>query len=508
MAQNNILDEYLVKLGFATDSVGYSRFANQLRDASSLVNNTYFSMGKKVLEFQAAATGMFAAIGLGAIGFADKVAMADQDYRLLALRMYTSLPVARELKIALDALGQPLENVMWDPELAARFHQLVKDQQTLTQQLGPDFEKQMLKIRDVRFEFTRFGVELQYLTFKIVEDLAHAFGTNIDGLLEKLRNLNSYILSHMPEIANWIATRLQPLLLDVKDIFWATAGAVKQLGVDFIQLVGIFSGDKSLENTTGSVEDLAKAVLHVANALKTSLVDLAKFEKNFGMMFSAASKAIHGDFSGAVGDLKQMDYIVGGEAKPDDPMVTLGALRSMRMTQPQQVKDAIKMMAKSLGVPEDLALAVAQQESNFQQFDKSGKVLTNPSGAAGIMQIMPETQQKLRRQGYFVHPEDPASNIYGGVLLLKQLLDQYKDQFTALSHYGGRGGPQSQQYAREVMGREAAFQGDVNVTVHVNTNDGKRVVDEIMDTVADAFDRTMKNRVQRNLSEFSTYGAY
>ena len=61
----------------------------------------------------------------------------------------------------------------------------MKDQRTLTKELGPDFENQMLKIRDMRFEFTRFGVELQYLTMNVVRDLAQAFGMDMDQAFGK-----------------------------------------------------------------------------------------------------------------------------------------------------------------------------------------------------------------------------------------------------------------------------------------------------------------------------------
>ena len=112
------LEEYLVRLGFNVDTSAFAQFSNALRDASSIVDSQYGKMVGKVWQFQGVATGAFFAAGAAAIDIADKVATADQEYRLLALHMYTSLPVARELKIALDALGQPLENIMWDPELA------------------------------------------------------------------------------------------------------------------------------------------------------------------------------------------------------------------------------------------------------------------------------------------------------------------------------------------------------------------------------------------------------
>ena len=296
MANENILNEYLVKLGFTTDTVGYAQFANQLRDVSSLVSSQYLGMAKKVVEFQVAGVGAFGAIGAAALGILDKTAMADQQYRLLALHLYTTLPVARELKIALDALGQPLENVMWDPESAARFHQLVKDQQVLTEELGPDFEAQMKTIRDVRFEFSRFGVELQYLTMFVVKDLAEAFGTNIQGLLEKMRNFNSWFITHMPEIAQWIATKLKPILLDVRDVLKETGRLARDLALTFTNLVATISGDKSLEGMTFSWEKFGTAIDKAANKMEDIIIDILHFERLLTHLSSGVADIFSGNW--------------------------------------------------------------------------------------------------------------------------------------------------------------------------------------------------------------------
>lgn len=234
MSNNNVLDEYLVRLGFEPDKVGYARFVGALRDAESQVNNRYWSMVKKVGEFEAATLGAFAAIGVGTLGFMDRVAMADQSYRLFALRMYTSLPVARELKVALDALGQPLENVMWDPELAERFHQLVKDQQIMAEQLGPTFEQNMRGIRDARFELTRFGVELQYLGMNVVNDLFKAFGKGGDDLMANLQHFNAWFIANIPYFAYWITSKLKPALVDIGQAFKAIWDEVKNVNLDTV----------------------------------------------------------------------------------------------------------------------------------------------------------------------------------------------------------------------------------------------------------------------------------
>lgn len=503
----NFIDEYLVGLGFNVDTVGYQRFASILRDTAKLVDNEYLRMFKSVVQFEAASVGAFAALGAGAIGFADKVAMADQEYRLLALRMYTSLPVARELKIALDALGQPLENVIWDPELASRFAQLVKDQQTMARELGPGFENQMLKIRDVRFEFTRFGVELKYLTMLVVEDLAKAFGTSIDGLLTKMRSFNEYVIRNLPGIASWIATNLKPVLVDTKEIFSAIWEVVKQLAVDFTNLFAIITGDKSMMSQTVNWKNFAQAVEVTIDTIGRSTVSFLHLAKNLALLFDAALQAATGNFSGAVKDLSQMQAIdVFGITKPTDlkpgaaagtaPLTGAGSALATKAN----IQAAIIAQARALGVSPELALAVGQEESGFRQFDAAGKVLSSKKGALGIMQLMPMTAMSLG-----VDPNDPGQNIYGGVKLLRDLLKADKgDVEKALREYNaGTGlaamGRQAGEYAKDVMRIESGIHIE-KLEINVGSGDPHAVKQAVKDGINEA----ERARILRNINEFGS----
>jgi hypothetical protein len=472
----NIIEEYLVKLGFApTDTPGFARFAGTLRDAASLVDSNVLRMAKKFVELQVGATAGFAAIGAAALGIADKTAMADQTYRLLALHMFTTLPVARELKVALDALGQPLENVMWDPELAARFHQLVADQQTMTEQLGPGFEKQMYAIRDVRFEFTRFGVEIQYLTMNVVADLAKAFGTTTEGMLDTMRHFNEWFMVNIPFFANVIATKLKPVLIDVWDVLKKTGEVLYQIGVDF--------KDFPLEK--------------FISAVTKGILALLQLEKNLALMFDAAHQAILGNFAAAGKDLAKMGPLFP-EATPGGPAPILsGAGRNISG---DAIEAAIRAQAKAFGVPPELALAVAAQESGFRQFDKSGKVLESNKGALGMMQLMPNTAAWLK-----VDPKDMGENILGGVELLSMLLKTYGgNQIPALEAYNaGKPGKAGQQYAFDVIGREPTF----NITLNVDKASGtpEEIADSVWKIISEEVPKRL-NRIQRNIGEFSTPG--
>jgi len=96
-----------------------------------------------------------------------------------------------------------------------------------------------------------------------------------------------------------------------------------------------------------------------------------------------------------------------------------------------RIKRMVAVEAADLGVPVDLALAVAHAESNFDVYAISHK------GARGVMQIMPATA----RAEYAIDPDrlwDPRINIRLGLHFLRRLLDRYRGRTDlALSHYNG-----------------------------------------------------------------------
>lgn len=88
------------------------------------------------------------------------------------------------------------------------------------------------------------------------------------------------------------------------------------------------------------------------------------------------------------------------------------------------VQQAIVAAANAQGVPPALALAVADQESGFNQNS------VGPAGDAGIFQIIPSTAAALG-----VDPTNEAQNIQGGVAYLGQQLAAFGDPRTALWAY-------------------------------------------------------------------------
>jgi hypothetical protein len=109
------------------------------------------------------------------------------------------------------------------------------------------------------------------------------------------------------------------------------------------------------------------------------------------------------------------------------------------------LRDSIVSEANNQGVPPEIALAVATQESRLCHWAPNGAVLRGAAGEYGVMQLMPATAAALG-----VDPTDVYDNIHGGVKYLRQLYDRYGDWTLAVQHYNGSG-PAARSYASAVM---------------------------------------------------------
>ena len=135
----------------------------------------------------------------------------------------------------------------------------------------------------------------------------------------------------------------------------------------------------------------------------------------------------------------------------DQPPVRLAPATPVVAVTPSE--HPIDAIARRHGVDPLLVRAVIRAESNFDARAVS------PKGAAGLMQLMPETAQRYAVENRF----DPAQNVDGGVRYLRDLIAMFDgDLSLALAAYNAGEGavlkygrrippyPESQQYVVRV----------------------------------------------------------
>ena len=116
-----------------------------------------------------------------------------------------------------------------------------------------------------------------------------------------------------------------------------------------------------------------------------------------------------------------------------------------------EVTSLVRQAAQKYGMPEDIVLRLARQESGFKQSAKSS------AGAIGVMQLMPGTAQ-----GLGVDPYDLHQNIDGGVRYLKEQYDNFGSWDKALAGYNAGPGAvqkyngvppyaETQNYVRSIL---------------------------------------------------------
>lgn len=135
-------------------------------------------------------------------------------------------------------------------------------------------------------------------------------------------------------------------------------------------------------------------------------------------------------------------------------------LASHHQPGPATVRRMVARTAIRHGVDPSLALAVAYNESGFQQR------VVSPVDAIGIMQVLPSTGRILGRQyGRQLNLLRAQDNVTAGVLLLRQLVSSTGSADLALAgYYQGLGSiasqgllPQTHAYIRNVSALRARF---------------------------------------------------
>jgi len=192
----NVLEEYLVKLGIQFDT-------NALKKAKGSVDDF-----KKKLEgmisknvYASATTNFVGAIGAITIEITkmvNQVAKADMQYQLLAQRMFMSVQATKAFTLASETMGNSLQEIAWNVELRERYFDLVDMVNKLE---IPQESRDMLKqVRGIGHEFDRLKLagklSLEWLA-------VHILNLNKGGVAELKSQLRSFTETIFEKIPIW-----------------------------------------------------------------------------------------------------------------------------------------------------------------------------------------------------------------------------------------------------------------------------------------------------------------
>lgn len=525
MSDVTTLKSYLVTLGFQVDQPSLNHFTGIINDVSGLIDHKALNIAKNILKWQISLIGMFAAIAGAVVTAADKVAMADQEYRLFGERMFMDTEHAKSLKIALDALGQPLEAVAFDPELHARFVQLQKDQRLLAKGLGMDYAAVQKGVRDLRFEFTRLEVTAEYILQGTVTQIFKSLGLGSGSLLTTLQHVNDYIIQHAPEWSQKFATYVVPILKDTWHIAKDLVILFELLATHFTNFIGVITGDSKLQSSTFSFDRFAQAIEKVVHWVGVLLDYLIKLEQLLvpisgtlaGAAGGAGIGAAIGAFGGPIGAGAGAgigagvgllyDLIAGAHGEQG-----AGGFGNVLPPAGNSIAEQAKALAQQVGaqinVPSDIVYSQWQHETG--NFTNRGATSLNNLGGIRLPGSK-EYRSFDSLQGFADYYAKQIKRNYQGAMGSKDV-----DGFATGLHNGRIGSyfeaplkdyengmkrftPQSQSQPISMDNKITI--GDIHIT-QPNAS-----ADEISRTILARVDDKMHKQTQRLLSEFTTvYG--
>lgn len=505
MSDIQTLKSYLVGLGFDVNQQQFKKFNSTLADAAKMVNSETGKIASSVLKWEGAIVGMFGTVSAAILGTIDHVITADQEYRLFGERMFMSTQNAKALKIALDALGQPLEAIAFDPELHNRFIQLQHDQKALQAGLGGDFETNMVKMRDFSFELTRLKVELQYLAMGTVNEIFKALGLGSGDFLKTLRNINDWIINNVPRLAKQFATYLVPILKDTWMIAKDIGKLLAIIATEFTNIVSVFSGDSSLASATFNFDKFARAIDKVVNGLAWVIDHFIKIQQFLGNFSGGIAGAAIG---GAIGSVIPGvgtgvgAAIGGGIGLGADLAAHIAGARAGRggSGAATGLADEARQLAKRIAADTgaDPALVFAQFAHETGNFKSRAALQLN--NLAGI-----ETNGQYRSYGSL----DDFANDYEKVITNQRRypgLTQARtpEEFAHIAKRGGYYSDYESNYSRGMRNALPSYGGGGNTT-HISVGDinvmqPNASADEIARTVTDRISEKQYKENQRNLA--------
>lgn len=198
------LKEYLVKIGWNVDELGFNAANKKINDFRSAIVNGGKGMAASFTKAGLVIFDTIHTVVKSMWDLADATATADLKVETFARRMWTTEQNARSLTTALDVLGMSYDDLFFaTPEQYNRFLQLNELGKQL--EAPAELDETLQKIRDIQFEISKTKMIFQYATRWVVYYLGEYLGMDIDEIKEKLKDFNEMAMKYLPVVTQKIA---------------------------------------------------------------------------------------------------------------------------------------------------------------------------------------------------------------------------------------------------------------------------------------------------------------
>ncbi|MDU4960200.1 MAG: lytic transglycosylase domain-containing protein [Sporomusaceae bacterium] len=191
-----VIKEYLVSLGVQVDKPGFNQMQATLNQTDKAVAFSAASWAKDFIKAGTLIGTALAGVTASVAGVMTAAAKQDLAMEKYARSMLVSKDAAAEMKMALDALDESIQDVQLTPELLGRYRALVADGRNM--KVGGDYDGAMRELRDIVFEFTRLKQEANYALQWVGYYLAKHLGNPLRDAKANFKSFNDDLIKNMP----------------------------------------------------------------------------------------------------------------------------------------------------------------------------------------------------------------------------------------------------------------------------------------------------------------------
>lgn len=178
--------------------------------------------------------------------------------------------------------------------------------------------------------------------------------------------------------------------------------------------------------------DTSVEALQKANAMGVSTI--IRIGELLSLSGSGATSTRPAEETPDDSELPKLPKSFEGREYPDDvhtaARVNKDTLQSMDLPSKSEIKDMVRDTASRMGVDPALALALAEQESGFQQG------VVSPANAIGVMQVIPTSGEWAEMlTGETIDLLDTQDNITAGIAIIRWQLQNAEGEQQALAGY-------------------------------------------------------------------------